>query len=83
MSYRKLERITLWFLTIILLAMFIFNSHTSNTIMDLNSDLVNLIDSNREQYDEVIEGYRTMVTDLKVENAELKAQIREMEESNE
>lgn len=83
MTYRKLERITLWFLTIILLIMFMVNSHTCNTVMDLNSDLVNLIDSNREQYEEVIDGYREMVTDLKVENAELKAEIREMEETNE
>ena len=78
MNYRKLERITLWFLTIIMLIMFAVNSWNSNTIMDLNTDLIEMIDSNREQYDEVIEGYRTMVHDLKVENALLKEENRQL-----
>lgn len=78
MNYRKLERITLWFLTIIMLIMFSVNSWNSNTIMDLNTDLIEMIDSNREQYDEVIEGYRTMVHNLKVENALLKEENRQL-----
>lgn len=78
MNYRKLERVTLWFLTIIMLIMFAVNSWNSNTIMDLNTDLIEMIDSNREQYDEVIEGYRTMVHDLKVENALLKEENRQL-----
>lgn len=78
MTYRKLERITLWFLTIIMLIMFISNSWTTNTVMNLNTDLINLVDSNREQYDEVIEGYREQVNDLKVENALLKEENRQL-----
>lgn len=78
MTYRKLERITLWFLTIIMLIMFISNSWTTNTIMNLNTDLINLMDSNREQYAEVIGGYREQVNDLKVENALLKEENRQL-----
>lgn len=61
-----------------MLIMFISNSWTTNTIMNLNTDLINLVDSNREQYDEAIEGYREQVNDLKVENALLKEENRQL-----
>ena len=83
MNYRKLERITLWSLTIIMLIIFLFNSHSMNTVMNLNTDLINLVDSSREIHYEVVEDYRQQINSLQVENAKLRAQIEIMEEDNE
>ena len=76
MSYRKLERLTLWVLTIIMLLCFISNTWTTNTVMNLNTTLIETVESNRAQYDEVLNNYKTMVHDLKVENALLKEENR-------
>lgn len=80
MTYRKLERITLWFLTITMIVMFFVSEWFNNSCMDSNKDLLDMIDSNTQHYEEIIEDYRTQVEDLKVENVKLKMQIEEMEE---
>ena len=80
MTYRKLERITLWFLTITMIVMFCVSEWANSSCMNLNESLLDTVDSNRQYYDEVIEEYRTQIEDLKVENVKLKMQIEEMEE---
>lgn len=80
MTYRKLERITLWFLTITMIVMFCVSEWANSSCMNLNESLLDMVDSNRQYYDEVIEEYRTQIEDLKVENVKLKMQIEEMEE---
>lgn len=80
MTYRKLERITLWFLTITMFIMFCVSEWANSSCMNLNESLLDMVDSNRQYYDEVIEEYRTQIEDLKVENVKLKMQIEEMEE---
>lgn len=78
MTYRTLERFTLWFLTITMFIMFLFSSFNSNTLMDLNTELIDMMESNRELYGGVIEGYRTMVQDLKIENAILEEENKQL-----
>ena len=80
MTYRKLERITLWFLTITMIVMFCVSEWANSSCMNLNESLLDMVDSNRQYYDEIIEEYRTQIEDLKVENVKLKMQIEEMEE---
>ena len=80
MTYRKLERITLWFLTITMIVMFCVSEWANSSCMNLNESLLDTVDSNRQHYDEIIEEYRTQIEDLKVENVKLKMQIEEMEE---
>ena len=80
MTYIKLERITLWFLTITMIVMFCVSEWANSSCMSLNESLLDMVDSNRQYYDESIEEYRTQIEDLKVENAKLKMQIEEMEE---
>lgn len=80
MTYIKLERITLWFLTITMIVMFCVSEWANNSCMSLNESLLGMVDSNRQYYDESIEEYRTQIEDLKVENAKLKMKIEEMEE---
>ena len=80
MTYRKLERITLWFLTITMIVMFCVSEWANSSCMNLNETLLDMVDSNRQYYDEIIEEYRTQIEDLKVENVKLKMQIEEMEE---
>lgn len=80
MTYRKLERITLWFLTITMFAMFCVSEWANSSCMDLNETLLDMVDSNRHYYDEIIKEYRTQIEDLKVENVKLEMKIEEMEE---
>lgn len=79
MSYRKLERITLWFLSIILIIMFIVSEWFSNSILELNESLLGSLNSTHQYYRGVIEDYIIQIEDLEAENVKLKIQIEEME----